>query len=74
MNSQTKAIIRGGLFGGIVYALGMAGFDYSDGENFNVWKFIFNFRSNEFFKGLVRCSNWVVPFSLYFVGNFKCFI
>ena len=42
MNSQTKAIIRGGLFGGIVYALGMAGFDYSDGENFNVWKFIFN--------------------------------
>ena len=42
MKSQTKAIIKGGLFGGIVYALGMAGFDYCDGESFNIWKFIFN--------------------------------
>ncbi len=42
MKSQTKSIIKGSLFGGIIYALGMAGFDYNDGESFNVWKFIFN--------------------------------
>jgi len=42
MKLKTKAIIKGGLFGGIGYALGMAGFDYYDGESFNVWEFIFN--------------------------------
>ena len=42
MKTQTKSIIKGGLIGGIVYALGMAGFDYTDGENFKVWKFIFD--------------------------------
>lgn len=43
MKTQTKSIIIGGLLGGIVYALGMAGFDLTDRENFNLWKFIFNF-------------------------------
>jgi hypothetical protein len=43
MKAQTKSMIIGGLFGGIVYALGMAGFDLTDRENFNLWKFIFNF-------------------------------
>jgi cyanate permease len=42
MKTRTKTIIKGGLIGGIVYALGMVGFDYVDGENFNIWKFIFN--------------------------------
>jgi dipeptide/tripeptide permease len=42
MKTRTKSIIKGGLFGGIVYALVMLGFDFIDGKNFNVWKFIFN--------------------------------
>ena len=36
---KTKIIV-GGLFGGIVYALIMAGFDYATGENFSMKKFI----------------------------------
>tara|TARA_B100000795_G_scaffold173880_1_gene131224 strand:+ start:918 stop:1118 length:201 start_codon:yes stop_codon:yes gene_type:complete len=43
MKAQTKSIIIGGLLGGIVYALVMAGFDLINRENFNLWKFIFNF-------------------------------
>ncbi|TXD48492.1 MULTISPECIES: hypothetical protein [unclassified Polaribacter] len=42
MNTQTKAIIKSGLFSGIVYAGLMAGFDYSDGQDFKIWKFIFH--------------------------------
>ena len=42
MNTQTKSIIKSGLFSGIVYAGLMAGFDYSDGQDFKIWKFIFN--------------------------------
>ena len=42
MTTQTKAIIKSGLFSGIVYAGLMAGFDYSDGQDFKIWKFIFN--------------------------------
>ena len=58
MKSQTKAIIKGGLFGGIVYALGMAGFDYVDGVNFNVWKFIFNSSFFGIFMGCMTCYNF----------------
>jgi hypothetical protein len=42
MNIKTKSIIKQGLLGGIVFALGMAGFDLADGESFQGWKFIFN--------------------------------
>ncbi|GGW74512.1 hypothetical protein DFQ11_1126 [Winogradskyella epiphytica] len=42
MNTQTKAIIKSGLFSGIVYAGLMAGFDYSDGQDFRIWRFILN--------------------------------
>ena len=57
MKSQTKSIIKGGLFGGIVYALGMAGFDFSDGESFNVWKFIFNSSFFGIFMGFMTRYN-----------------
>ncbi len=57
MKLQTKAIIGGGLFGGIVYALGIAGFDYSDGENFNVWKFIFRLSFFGIFMALMTRYN-----------------
>jgi hypothetical protein len=43
MKAQTKTIIIVGLLGGFVYALGMTGFDLTDRESFNLWKFIFNF-------------------------------
>ncbi len=43
MNTQLKSILTGGFVGGIVYAGVMAGFDYYDGENFRMWKFVFNF-------------------------------
>lgn len=42
MKSQTKAIIKSGLISGVVYAVLMAGFDYSDGQDFRIWKFIFH--------------------------------
>lgn len=35
-----KRILATFLIGGIVYALGMAGFDYKDGEPFDLNKFI----------------------------------
>jgi len=42
MNKKTKTIIMGGLIGGIAYAFIMAGFDYSDGQNFRIWRFLLN--------------------------------
>lgn len=57
MKAQTKTIIKEGLFGGIFYALAMAGFDYSDGEIFNVWKFIFNTSFFGIFMGLMTRYN-----------------
>ncbi|MDH7914262.1 hypothetical protein [Winogradskyella sp. SYSU M77433] len=42
MNKKTKTIIIGGLIGGIAYASIMAGFDYSDGQDFRVWRFLLN--------------------------------
>jgi len=46
MNSKNKSIIKseliGGLIAGLVYAILMAGFDYSEGEEFKIWKFLFN--------------------------------
>lgn len=48
---KTKIIV-GGLFGGIVYALIMAGFDYADGGNFSVQKFILGVAFIGFFEGV----------------------
>lgn len=42
MNTQTKSILKSGLISGIAYAGIMAGFDYLDGQNFRIWRFIFN--------------------------------
>ena len=57
MKTQTKSIIKGGLFGGIVYALVMLGFDFTIGENFNVWKFIFNLSSFGILMGFMTYYN-----------------
>jgi|TARA_B110000093_G_C12768484_1_gene325550 hypothetical protein len=42
MKTETKSIIKGGIFGGVVYAGIMAGFNYTDGQDFRIWRFIFN--------------------------------
>ena len=42
MNTQTKTRIKSGIMSGIGYAVLMAGFDYSDGQDFRIWRFIFN--------------------------------
>jgi hypothetical protein len=57
MKTRTKSIIKVGLFGGIVYALVMLGFDFTAVENFNVWKFIFNLSSFEILMGLMTFYN-----------------
>jgi len=43
MKTQTKSIIIGGFFGGIVYVGIMAGFDYYNEQDFRIWKFLWSF-------------------------------
>ncbi len=57
MTTQTKAIIKSGLFSGIVYAGLMAGFDYSDGQDFRIWKFIFHASFFGIFMGFMTRYN-----------------
>jgi uncharacterized membrane protein YadS len=53
MNKQAKAIIKSGLFSGIVFAGLMAGFDYFEGQDFRIWKFIFHASFFGIFIGLM---------------------
>ena len=57
MTTQTKAIIKSGLISGIVYAGLMAGFDYSDGQDFRIWKFIFQASFFGIFMGFMTRYN-----------------
>ena len=57
MTTQTKARIKSGLFSGIVYAGLMAGFDYSDGQDFRIWKFIFHASFFGIFMGFMTRYN-----------------
>ena len=43
MNDQTKKILKHGLFTGLCFAGLMTAFDYYDGNDFNIWKFLFGF-------------------------------
>ena len=42
MKTQIKTVLISGLISGIVYAGLMAGFDYFNGQDFKIWKLIFN--------------------------------
>jgi hypothetical protein len=42
MNVQTITMIKSGLISGIVFAALMAGFDYSNGQDFRIWRFLYN--------------------------------
>ena len=57
MTTQTKAIIKSGLISGIVYAGLMAGSDYSDGQDFRIWKFIFHASFFGIFMGFMTRYN-----------------
>ena len=57
MDIQTKTIIKSGLLSGIIYAGLMAGFDYSDGQDFRIWRFIFNLLFFGIFMGLINRYN-----------------
>lgn len=48
MKPENQVFIKSGLLTGILYALIMAGFNYSSGEPFSIFKFLFHF----FFFGL----------------------
>ena len=54
MDTQTKTILKSGLLSGIVYAGLMAGFDYSDGQDFKIWRFIFHLLFFGIFMGLMN--------------------
>ena len=41
MNPITKTMIKTFLFSGLIYAGIMAGYDYSEGNGFRLWRFIF---------------------------------
>ncbi|WP_445738591.1 hypothetical protein [Mariniflexile sp.] len=47
-------IIKNSFLLGIVYAIGMAVFDYVDSESFNIWKFLFNLTFFGISMGLVN--------------------
>lgn len=42
MKTQLKSILIGSIAGAIIYAVLMAVFDYYDGQDFRIWRFIFN--------------------------------
>ena len=57
MTTQTKAIIKSGLISGVIYAGLMAGFDYSDGQDFRIWKFIIHALFFGIFMGFMNIYN-----------------
>ena len=57
MNKKTKSIIMGGVVGGVIYTSMMAGFDYSDGQDFKIWKFIFHTSFFGIFMGVLTRYN-----------------
>ena len=58
LNKKTKSIIISGLVGGIGYASVMSGFDFADGQNFRIWRFIFNASFFGLFTGLSTRNNF----------------
>ena len=47
----------GGVVGGVVYASMMAGFDFADGQDFKIWKFIFHTSFFGIFMGVLTRYN-----------------
>jgi preprotein translocase subunit SecG len=53
MSAENKVFIKSFLLSGLVYAGLMAGFDYSEGQEFSIWRFILGFLFFGIFMGLV---------------------
>lgn len=53
MKAENKAFIKTFLVAGIVYASLMAGFDYADGQEFKLYKFVFSFLFFGLFMGFI---------------------
>lgn len=43
MKPENKIFIQSTLLSGLIYAILMAGFNYNDGEEFKIMKFLFHF-------------------------------
>lgn len=53
MKAENKIFIKSFLLSGVVYAGLMAGYNYVDGQEFNIWKFLFHFLVFGLFMGLI---------------------
>jgi hypothetical protein len=53
MSTQIKLILSAGIISGIIYAGLLAGSDYSDGQDFRIWRFVFNALLFGIFMGLM---------------------
>ena len=53
MKAVNKVFIKTFLVAGIVYASLMAGFDYADGQEFKLYKFVFSFLFFGLFMGYI---------------------
>jgi hypothetical protein len=57
MRVENKVFIKSFLISGLVYAGLMAGFDYSEGQEFRIWRFLLSFLFFGIFMGLVSRYN-----------------
>ena len=53
MNTPIKTKIKSGLLAGLIFTILMAGFDYSKGQDFSIFKFIFHFLFFGLIMGLI---------------------
>ncbi|SEA42394.1 hypothetical protein SAMN05443667_104163 [Flavobacterium gillisiae] len=53
MKAENKIFIKSFLLSGLVYTTLMAGFDYSDGQDFEILKLLFHFLFFGLFMGLL---------------------
>ncbi|AUC13842.1 hypothetical protein BTO06_01155 [Tenacibaculum sp. SZ-18] len=52
MKIYTKKALKSGIFAGIGFGIATAGIDYYDGDDFQLWKFIFKVLFFAIFMGL----------------------
>jgi hypothetical protein len=52
MKSYTKKALKSGIFAGIGFGIATAGIQYYDGDDFELWKFIFQVLFFAIFMGL----------------------
>lgn len=52
MKIHTKKALKSGIFAGISFGIANAGIDYYDGDDFQLWRFIFEILLFAIFMGL----------------------